>query len=295
VAKASIVFLAPPSIWLRDLCPLAELGHLDARDSVAKPSLGAEQSNAPHLHDLNGNAYRHVRALAQLFEDLVFQATKDRDLDLRTISGLRDCSSSHIQFRTMDEYFRHPLCQAAQATQPASFKECIAATLGQEARTRLIVPAWSAWGNEGEPRVYWLNTGDAYQFAAARMLAMRDGHVHLIAADVESQHIRPKVLQDLLSVVTMVMVDSRHSEVLGLYDLLRSVDFPVLILRGLNPFATARPDQQRLEQDILLFPRASSLATGFAELLLVDNEAANFGAYLAELSRSQPTRFVTGH
>jgi hypothetical protein len=281
-----------PSIWLRDLVSLGDLRGLDVRESVALKFHQAFACDVPQLLDLNGNSYRYLRGLGQAFEELVHVTTQVRGLEIAAISGLQTCLTSEIQFRTIDEYYRHPHCQAQELRHRFTFEQCVARMFEDGLQHQFLVPAWSAFNNDGEARVYWLNSNHAHLLAVAQARARAKSRTHEIRARVDVQYIRSDVLEELLAMAAMVMVDSQHAELRGLYDVLREVDFPVLVLRGLNPFSRTRGVQTAPDRDVLIFPRTSASASGCAELLLRENRGADFGAFLNRLLKSQPAQFA---
>lgn len=303
VPRVNIEDYCKSSIWLHDLVQLADLSYIEVRNSVARRSQLVAPASVPQLQDINGNAFRHANVFGKMFEDLIQQSAGTVDVDLRAISGMQNGAGEDVVFQSMAEYLRHPHCQTMLLNQRPSIEQCLHQAFGTEKHTRFLLPRWSAAHHDKTPRLYWLNTGSPQALAIAQAKAIKEGRAHSVRGDLEVLQIRPKVLNDLLGMCTMVVVNNRFADQMGLYDLLRNVEFPVLALHGLAPFSpqeaqpaplptdmffkTVNRSGTRSALDILIFPRSHPIATAFAELLLRENEGANFGEFLLRLMKSQ--------
>jgi hypothetical protein len=303
VPRVNIEDYCKSSIWLQDLVQLADLSYIEVRNSVARRSQLIAPTSVPQLQDINGNAFRHANVFGKMFEDLVQQSSGTIDVDLRAITGLQNGPGEDVAFQSMTEYLRHPHCQTLQLNQRPTIEQCLHQAFGAEKHTRFLLPRWSAAHNGNTPRLYWLNTGSPQALALAQAKALKENKTHSIRGDLEVLQIRPKVLTDLLAMCSMVVVNNRFADQMGLYDLLRTVEFPVMALHGLAPFSPNEPQPaplptdmffktvnrsgSRSALDILIFPRSSAIGTAFAELLLRENDGANFGHFLQRLMKSQ--------
>jgi hypothetical protein len=293
------------SSWLSDLVQLADLRYIDERKSIGRRTLPLASTSVPQLQDINGNAFQYLNTLSQLFEELVEHTEKMVDVDLRAITGVQTGPGQHVPFLTLSEYYRHPTCQRL-INDRTTIQNCLYEAFGPERQTRFLMPRWSAAFHSQGTRMYWLNTGSAPALAIAKALALQNQRVHSVRGELEIQTLSPKVLEELLGFCTMVAVNNKYAVKMGLYELLKAVDFPVLSLHGLSPLSReaegvvptvpgeSNKDELRRQLaatiDILIFPRASVMATFAAEMLLKENQDADFGKFLLRLARSQYAR-----
>jgi hypothetical protein len=303
VQRVSIDAYCKSSIWLPDLIQLADLSYIEVRNSISRRSQLTTPTSVPQLQDINGQGFRYVNVYGKMLEDLIQQSSGTVDIDLRVVTGLQGGAGQDVAFRSMTEYYRHPHCQTLLLKQRMTVEQWVAQAFGPEKYTRFLLPRWSAAHHDHVPRLYWLNTGSPQALAIAQAKMLRDGSAHSVRGELEVLQIRPKVLSDLQSMCSMVAVNNQASDRLGLYDLLRTVDFPVLALHGLAPFSPMEPEREPRPEDmlvkttrrtstssaldILLFPRSHPMSAACAEILLANNAGADFGAFLSRLMKSQ--------